>query len=293
MPSIVVHGGAGREDAVSQAARRAGVGRAAQAGWNVLARGGSALDAVVTATVVLEDDEHFNAGRGSVLTEESLVEMDASVMDGARLAAGAVAAVSRVRNPVLAARAVLDAGREVLLVGDRACEIVARAGVTLVDPETLVTHAARAALAARRQSPGDTVGAVARDAGGHVAAATSTGGVTGKRAGRVGDSAVIGAGTYADDRLGAVSCTGPGEAIIRLSLGRVALGRLAGTPDPGAACREALAELAARLGATAGLIVVAPAGEVGFAHTTPAMPVAWRTEGGRGDQTGRREAGPA
>lgn len=278
MPSIVVHGGAGREAAGERAARRAGVRAAAEAGWAVLARGGSALDAVVAATARLEDDAHFNAGRGSVLTEEGLLEMDASVMEGAGLAAGAVAAVSRVANPVRAARVVLGAGREVLLVGDRACEIAARAGVPLVDPASLVTDAARARLATRAPSAGDTVGAVARDAGGHVAAATSTGGVAGKRAGRVGDAAVIGAGTYADDRLGAVSCTGPGEAIIRLSLGRVALARLAAGAAPQAACTAALGTLAERLGAQAGLILVAPDGAVGFAHTTPAMPVAWRTE---------------
>lgn len=281
MPSIIVHGGAGREEAAERAPRRAGVRRAADAGWKVLAHGGSALDAVVAAVAVLEDDEHFNAGRGSVLTEEGLVEMDASVMEGAGLAAGAVAAVSRVRNPVRAARAVLDAGREVLLVGDRACDVAARAGVALADPEALVTEGARARLAARRRSPGDTVGAVARDTRGHVAAATSTGGIAGKRSGRVGDSAVIGAGTYADDLLGAVSCTGPGEAIIRLSLGRVALAALGAASDPDAACRAALAELAARLGEAAGLVVVAPSGAIGFAHTTPAMPVAWRTDAGR------------
>lgn len=278
MRAILVHGGAGRDDPADRAARRDGVRRATEAGWQVLARGGSALDAVVAATVVLEDDEHFNAGRGSVLTEEGLVEMDASVMDGGTLAAGAVGAVGRVANPVRAARAVLDGGREVLLVGERACEMARQAGVALVDPAMLVTERARARLAAREAaSPGDTVGAVARDDAGHLAAATSTGGVPRKRAGRVGDSAVIGAGTYADDRLGAVSCTGPGEAIIRLSLARVSLAELDGATDPHAACAAALAALESRLGERAGLVVVAPDGRIGFAHSTPAMPVAWRT----------------
>src|SRR5262249_38802432 len=189
--------------------RRAGLRRAADAGWDVLARGGRALDAVVAATVVLEDDPLFNAGRGSVLTDAGTVEMDASLMDGATLACGAVAAVTRLVNPIRGARVVLDGGREVLLVGEHACDVAARAGAQLADPHALVTEQATRRWRQRRAGPGDTVGAVARDAAGHLAAATSTGGTTDKRRGRVGDSAIIGAGTYADDRLGAVSCTGP------------------------------------------------------------------------------------
>ena len=254
--------------------------RAADIGWSILARGGTALDAVVAATVVLEDDEAFNAGRGSVLTDAGTIEMDASLMDGAGLAAGAVAAVSRLRNPIRGARAILETGREVLLVGDRACDAAARGGVELVDPSTLITERARRRWVEHGGGPGDTVGAVARDATGHLAAATSTGGTVGKRPGRVGDSALIGAGTYADDRLGAVSCTGPGEAIIRLALARVALTHLAGGGDAHAACVRVLDELAERLGARAGLIMVTPAGIIAFHHTTDAMPIAWRTDPG-------------
>jgi beta-aspartyl-peptidase (threonine type) len=276
MRSVIVHGGAGREGAAERGARHAGLRAAADAGWVVLARGGRALDAVVAATVVLEDDDAFNAGRGSVLTEEGWIEMDASVMDGATLAAGAVAAVSRLRNPVRGARAVLDAGREVLLVGERACDVAARAGTALTDPRSLITERARA----RRASPGETVGAVACDGLGHVAAATSTGGMAGKRLGRIGDSAIIGAGTYADDGLGAVSCTGPGEAIIRLSLAR---------GDPFGACRAALDDLRTRLEAAAGLVLVAPSGVVAFHCTTDSMPVAWRTDRGDGAADGARE----
>ena len=283
MSSIVVHGGAGREDDPGgREIRRAGLRRATGAGWEVLARGGSALDAVVAATVVLEDDPAFNAGRGSVLTEEGAIEMDASLMDGGSLAAGAVAAVARLANPIRGARAVLDGGREVLLVGERACDVAARAGVTLVDPRSLVTDEARRRWAERRASRGDTVGAVARDAHGHLAAATSTGGITGKRLGRVGDSALIGAGTYADDRLGAVSCTGPGEALIRLSLARVVLSHLAVTGDAPYACRLGLDELRARLGARAGVVVVTPSGAIGFHCTTETMLIAWRSERGDG-----------
>jgi beta-aspartyl-peptidase (threonine type) len=276
MSAIVVHGGAGREDAEERAPRRAGLQRAGDAGWAVLARGGSALDAVVAATIVLEDDEHFNAGTGSVLTGDGWVEMDASLMDGQTLAAGAVAAVSRLGNPIRGAHAVLEGGREVLLVGERACDAAARAGIPLVDPRSLITQASQARWQARRAASGNTVGAVAHDARGHVAAATSTGGVAGKRAGRVGDSAIIGAGTYADDRMGAVSCTGPGEAIIRLSLGRVALAHLAVGTGPTDACAHALDELAERLGAHAGVILVSAQGAVGFAYRTESMPVAWR-----------------
>ena len=212
MPTaIVVHGGAGEEQAEERAARRAGVERAADAGRAVLAAGGSAVDAVVEAVAVLEDDPHFNAGLGSVLTEEGVVEMDASVMDGTTLGAGAVAAVRGVANPVRAALAVMREGREVLLVGDPVAALARRYGLRVVPDAALVTPAAQARwLRRQQQTPGNTVGAVARDAAGHLAAATSTGGVAGKRAGRVGDSAILGAGTYADDAVGAGSATGLG-----------------------------------------------------------------------------------
>ena len=289
MPSIVVHGGAGREmDPQDRDARRAGLRRAADAGWSVLTGGGSALDAAVAATVVLEDDPLFNAGLGSVLTDAGTVEMDASLMDGATLAAGAVAAVSRLTNPIRGARAVLEGGREVLLVGERACDVAARAGVVLTDPRALVTEQAQRRWRERRAATGDTVGAVARDAAGHLAAATSTGGTHDKRPGRVGDSAIIGAGTYADDRLGAVSCTGPGEMIIRLSLARVALAHLATARDPHLACRLALDDLQTRLAATAGLVLLDARGAVGFHCTTETMLVAWRTDDGAGARDAAR-----
>jgi beta-aspartyl-peptidase (threonine type) len=276
MPTIVTHGGAGDDPADERAARRDGVERAADAGAAVLARGGSALDAVVEAVAVLEDDPHFNAGIGSVLTEEGVVEMDASVMEGERLLAGAVAAVRGVANPVRAALAVLRDGREVLLVGAAVAALAHRHGLRVLADDALVTPLSRERWRQRRATPGNTVGAVAVDRQGHVAAATSTGGVGGKRAGRVGDSAVIGAGTYADDRLGAVSATGPGEAIIRLGLARVALAHLAGG-DASDAARKALADLETRTGTRAGLILIAPDGTPGVAHTTAAMPSGART----------------
>jgi len=263
--------------------------RAVDAGWAVLAAGGDAIDAVVAAVVVLEDDPLFNAGLGSVLTVEGVVEMDASVMEGDGLRAGAVGAVRGVPNPVRLARAVMDEGREVLLVGEAAAALADRRGIPRCAPGALVTADAHRRWREQRPAPGETVGAVARDAWGHVAAATSTGGVAGKRSGRIGDSAIIGAGTYADDRFGAGSATGPGEAIIRVSLVRLALEAIRQGDEPGGAAESALAELRARPGAAAGLIVVDPAGRLGAAHTTDAMAAAWRSDAtGRAVPMGRR-----
>jgi len=277
-----VHGGAGREAAEERGPRRAGLERATEVGWQVLARGGAALDAVVEAVAVLEDDPHFNAGLGSVLTEDGVIEMDASVMAGDSLGAGAVAVVSESRHPVRLARAVLVEGREVLLVGEAAVALGARQGLERCAPETLVTAEAHRRWRGRQAAAGETVGAVACDGSGHVAAATSTGGLAGKRRGRVGDSALVGAGTYADDRLGAGSATGPGEAIIRVVLVRGALDLVGRGLDPAWVAQHALATLDRRLGAAAGVILVDAAGRIGLAHTSEAMAAAWRTE-----ETGR------
>jgi len=276
--AIVVHGGAGRETRASRAPRHAGVCRAAEVGWRILATGGDPLDAVVEAVVDLEDDPEFNAGLGSVLTDDGTVEMDASVMRGDTLAAGAVGAVSGVRNPVRLALAVLAEGREVLVAGEPALAFARRHGVPLCAPEALVTDEARRRARQREAGSPGTVGAVACDDHGHVAAATSTGGLAGKRRGRIGDSAVIGAGTYADDRLGAGSATGPGEAIIRVSLVRAALELLGRGLDPASVAELALAELARRLGEQAGLILLDATGRVGVAHSTETMPAAYRTD---------------
>ena len=201
---------------------------ALRAGWRLLSAGGSALDAVQAAVVVMENSPHFNAGHGAALTEDAEHELDASIMDGATLAAGAVCTVRRIRNPVLAARAVLDSGRAVLLAGAAADDFAASQGLAMVEPHYFTTPrrvAALKALKARTASgtavPASeaekhgTVGAVARDRHGHLAAATSTGGFNNKPAGRVGDSPIIGAGTYAQDGVCAVSCTGLGEIFIR------------------------------------------------------------------------------
>jgi len=218
--AIAIHGGAGaiprREmTKAAQARYHAGLERALDAGHRLLKEGGTALDAVCAAVVVMEDSPLFNAGRGACYNAAGKHELDASVMEGATLRAGAVAAVTRVRNPVLAARAVMENCRHVLLVGRAADRFAAKHGLKLEPPEYFHTASRLAALREKRVGHHGTVGAVALDASGNLAAATSTGGYTGKMPGRVGDSPIIGAGTYADNGTCAVSGTGLGEAFMR------------------------------------------------------------------------------
>jgi beta-aspartyl-peptidase (threonine type) len=276
VPSLIVHGGAGADPTDGREELRAGMREAVQAGWRVLARDGHALDAVEAAVRMLEDHPRFNAGRGSVLTSAGTVEMDASIMEGDRLGCGAVASVSRVANPVTLARRVLDDGRHVLLVAEGAHAFAQSAGVPACEPAALVTDRQRARLAS---GPGGTVGAVALDRHGTLAAATSTGGMVGKRPGRVGDSALIGCGTYADSTLGGVSCTGLGEAIIRVVLARRALDLLKEADDPDYAAKVAVDLLVEEGRGEGGLILVDWRGRVGYAHSTPLMPVAWMSPG--------------
>lgn len=231
--AIGLHGGCGTLEQGQQAAAEWAeslqhMADALRAGWSVLRAGGAALDAVQAAVVVMEDSPHFNAGHGAALTEAADHELDASIMDGATLAAGAVCTVRRIRNPVLAARAVLDDGRAVLLSGRAADNFAELQGLAIV-PNTYFTTQRRvdalralkekaaigAFISASEAEKHGTVGAVARDANGHLAAATSTGGFNNKQEGRVGDSPIIGAGTYARDGVCAVSCTGQGEIFIR------------------------------------------------------------------------------
>ena len=201
---------------------------ALRAGWRLLSAGGSALDAVEATVVELENSPHFNAGHGAALNEVAEHELDASIMDGESLAAGAVCMVRRIRNPVIAARAVLDSGRAVLLAGAAADDFAASQGLAMVQPSYFTTQrrvealkVLKARLASGTAVPSSeaekhgTVGAVARDSDGHLAAATSTGGFNNKPSGRVGDSPIIGAGTYAKDGVCAVSCTGQGEIFMR------------------------------------------------------------------------------
>jgi beta-aspartyl-peptidase (threonine type) len=275
-PALIVHGGAGRGDPEIAAAQRAGCAAAWTAGWRILAGGGAALDAVTAAVTALEDDPAFNAGVGSVLTADGRVEMDASIMHGAALAAGAVALVSTVVNPIRLARAVMEEGRHVLLAGAAAEALAREHGLAMAPPEHFITGRQRARLA-----PGSgtgTVGAVAVDVRGHVAAATSTGGVAGKRAGRIGDSALIAAGTYADDRAGAASATGHGESIIRVALAKTAVDRLRGGADPAVAARAAIRVLGERVRGEGGVIVVDRFGRGGWAHNTERMTVCAQTD---------------
>jgi beta-aspartyl-peptidase (threonine type) len=274
VPAIIVHGGAGADPALAPEFRL-GVQAAVMAGWRVLAADGRALDAVEAAVRALEDDPRFNAGHGSVLTEHGGIEMDASIMHGDGLACGAVAGVSRVDHPITLARRVLDDGRHVLLIGEGAHAFARSVGLPECDPATLITDRQRRRLAAQATDNRGTVGAVALDRHGTVAAATSTGGTMGKRAGRVGDSALIGCGTYADSTLGGVSCTGSGEAIIRVVLARRALDFLKEADDPDYAAKVAVDLLVEEGRGEGGLILVDWRGRVGYAQSTALMPVAW------------------
>lgn len=270
MAALLVHGGAGlwaREDATLAVA---GAARAAGVGWRVLAGGGSALDAAVEAVVALEDDPLFNAGTGSVLNAEGEVEMDASVMAGDTLAAGGVACIRRVRNPVLVARRVMQATDCVLLAGPAATAFAREQGFAEHDPGR--------PRSLRRSAGAGTVGAVALDDAGRLAAATSTGGREGKRAGRVGDAPIPGAGNYADGHA-AVSATGWGEQMLRYVTAKDVAGRIARGASPQQALREALDDMARRFGEPIGAIALDARGNLGVAHGTEAMPHAWRRSG--------------
>jgi beta-aspartyl-peptidase (threonine type) len=264
--AIAIHGGAGamprRKMTPALAARyKAGLARALAAGYEVL-RTGTSLDAVCAAVVVLEDLPLFNAGRGACYNTDEKHELDASVMEGAQLRAGAVAAVSRIRNPVLAARAVMEQSRHVLLVGRGAERFAGQHGLELVPESYFATQSRLAALRKKIEGHHGTVGAVALDANGNLAAATSTGGYTGKLPGRVGDSPIIGAGNYADNGACAVSGTGLGEAFIRGVLAYDVAARMRYLGEPLAkAARAAMRKLSALQG-DGGLIAVDRRGNI-------------------------------
>jgi len=288
-PAILVHGGAGRHPAETHTAVLDAVRRAVDAGWAVLTAGGTALAAVEAATRVLEDEPHLDAGVGSHLNADGEVEVDAILVDGHAFDFGAVAAVKRVAHPITLARHVLQDSPHALLAGEGAERFARRLGLT-VPSAALVTDGAlagwrraAAATAAPSRETADTVGAVAIDGLGHVAAATSTGGTRGKWPGRVGDSPIIGAGAWADDEGGAVSATGKGEAILRVGLAGVAGLLLVQGASPVDAATAGIQRLIARTGGTAGLIVLASDGALGWARNTREMPLAWRTPSGRGD----------
>jgi L-asparaginase / beta-aspartyl-peptidase len=309
-PAIVAHGGAGNVGpGKERPERRRAMMAAIRLGAKILRGNGSALEAVAATVAALEDHPLFNAGYGSLLNSEGNVEMDASAMfaepvvsDSTRggkrgdrahsneadysVSAGAVAAVSRVRNPIMLARAVMEHSPHILMAGPGAESFARKAGIRLVRPEEMVTERARDRWRARKEQAGrleaeaaaraamghGTVGAVAVDVHGGIAAATSTGGVPGKLFGRVGDSALIGAGTFAH-AFGAASATGQGEAIILTALCREAVLALADA-SPQVVGREAILEMIDATGAEAGVILVDRRGRIGYAHNAASMQVA-------------------
>jgi beta-aspartyl-peptidase (threonine type) len=311
-PVLLVHGGAWAIPESEVAAHQAGVRRALEAGWKVLQGGGPAMEAVVAAVTELEDDPTFDAGRGSFLTSGGTVQLDALLMDGGRMKAGGVACVERLRNPIQAARLVLEESPHVYFVGAGAEAFARKHGMELIDNEDLVLERERERLRAAQEraaaglvdetfsghlddkSPEtavaapldshDTVGAVALDTAGNLAAGTSTGGTLNKAPGRVGDSSLIGCGCYADNFSAAVSLTGWGEPIMKLVLGKWATDRVAAGEAPELAAREAIAYLYRRLGGHGGIILLGPDGRFGFAHNTPAM--AWGLATAAGMETG-------
>lgn len=292
---LVVHGGAGiiersRIPPEQDRAFRAGLDRALAAGEAILSGCGRSIDAVEAAIRALEDDPNFNAGRGAVFTYDGRNELDAAIMDGSDRSAGAVTGVTTTRHPVSLARAVKDHSAHVFLRGRGADQFSREQGLEQVDNSWFATEERRRQLdemKANKASSFDvdlkygTVGAVALDSNGHVAAATSTGGLTGKRWGRIGDSPIIGAGTYADDGSAAVSATGSGEYFIRaLAAYQVAERVKIGGESLQQALDDSLADVQS-LGGTGGMIAVAPTGEMAWGFTTPGM---YR---GRADSSGR------
>jgi beta-aspartyl-peptidase (threonine type) len=278
-PSLALHGGAGGRVAELNAAGRAryeqGLLAAYRAGWQVLAAGGDALDAVCASVEVLENDPLFNAGRGAALTATGHAELDAAVMTGAGLA-GAVAASRYAKNPVRLARAVME-HTEHVLIADPDAGFVERYGLEVVEPGYFITeerHRQLNRVLDGRAVPArhGTVGAAARDAGGRVAAATSTGGMTGQADGRVGDTPIVGAGVYARDDVAALSCTGHGEAFIRGVVAHDVAARIRYTgADLAGAVRDTFAEELTRRGSNGGLVAVGGDGRVVVAHNSPMM----------------------
>jgi len=324
-PILLIHGGAWAMPDDAVAAHENGIRHALRAGWDALARGGSSVDAVVAAVTVMEDDDTFDAGRGSFLTRDGRVQLDALLMNGANLRTGGVACVERLRNPIQAARLVLDQSPHVYFVGTGAERFATQHGMRLVDNTELIVPRERERLMAlqRAEAAGgrdttfsgddvaadadamtaavrtlpeefqvvdptlhshDTVGAVAIDADGNLAAGTSTGGTLSKAPGRVGDSSLIGCGCYADNESAAVSLTGWGEPIMKLVLGKWAVDRVAAGATPQQAASEAIAYLFKRLGGHGGIILMGPDGSVGLAHNTPRM--AWGLATSEGQQLG-------
>jgi len=328
-PVLVVHGGAWAIPDEMVEAHVRGVTNALAAGWRVLERGGTALDAVEEAVVIMEDDETFDAGRGSFLNRDGKVQLDALIMDGATLRAGGVGCVERLRNPVRAARKILSESPHVYFVAEGAEKFAAQHGVPLCKNEDLIipreverlreyqakfpTHSTSAGQASgAKNAPEmghptgaelfappaddettshDTVGAIALDRNGNIAAATSTGGTLNKAPGRLGDSSLIGCGCYADNLSAAASTTGWGEPIMKLVLAKWTVDRIAAGNLPEWAAQEAMNYLKQRVNGHGGIIVLNPEGHIGIAHNTPRMAWAYRTV--KGQEAGVQQEGGA
>jgi beta-aspartyl-peptidase (threonine type) len=302
-PILLIHGGAWAmpDDAIE--AHERGISAALKAGWAALSAGRSAVDAVEAAVTIMEDDDTFDAGRGSFLTRDGRVQLDALLMNGADLRTGGVACVERLRNPIQAARLVLDKSPHIYFVGQGAETFASENGMSLINNAALIVPRERERLEAFQASgkpdttfsgasseadptlhSHDTVGAVALDTHGNIAAGTSTGGTLSKAPGRVGDSSLIGCGCYADNESAAVSLTGWGEPIMKLVLGKWAVDRVAGGYSPKASATAAIDYLYTRLGGHGGIILLGPDGQIGLAHNTPRM--AWGLANSEGMQLG-------
>jgi beta-aspartyl-peptidase (threonine type) len=270
--ALIVHGGAKPWDEAEEQANRDGIAQALEAGRAVLAGGGSALDAVEASIRVLEDLPVFNAGRGSAPNSAGGIEMCSGIMDGRDLSTGAVGALRQVRNPISVARQLLPE-KEILLVGEGALMFAKEKGMPLATDEELRAEKEKERIA---EGEHDTVGAVAMDVGGNLAAGTSTGGLNGQRVGRIGDSPLPGGGYYADNHIGAVAFSGDGETIARLALA----GRIMASLEDGNGMEEAIAKSVEKLPGTGGAdadgggIGISKTGEIGWAHNSPMFAVA-------------------
>ncbi|HKD14448.1 MAG TPA: isoaspartyl peptidase/L-asparaginase [Candidatus Angelobacter sp.] len=290
-PVLVVHGGAWAipDDMVD--AHLNGVRQALTTAWRLLERGGTAMDAIEVAITVMEDDDTFDAGYGSFLTRDARVQLDALMMDGATLRAGGVGCVEHIRNPIQAARLVLEKSPHVYFVAEGAERFAQEQGMKLCRNDDLVIEreVQRLKEAQAKEAAGqpdltfagprvgcDTVGAVALDMHGNIAAGTSTGGTLNKAPGRVGDSSLIGCGCYADNQSAAVSCTGWGEPIMKLVLAKRAADRVREGRPPEYACNEAITYLKARLNGHGGIILLDGQGRFGISHNTPRMAWAYK-----------------
>ena len=292
MISFIVHGGAWDipDDLVE--AHRNGVRQALAIGWNILMNGGSAVEAVEKSVNFMEDDPTFDAGRGSFVNSIGEIELDASIMDGTTFRAGAIAAVQNIRNPISLARVIMDKSEHILLAGRGAVRFAEEHGITRCSKEDLLVgrelerwkeiknskKSVSTKDAFRKKTPHDTVGAVAVDGNGVIASGTSTGGTPNKYPGRVGDSPLIGCGTYADSSVGGASCTGWGEAIIKVVLAKTVIDLMEyNGGDPAAAAKQAILRLEKKADGFGGVIVVNNSGVPAVAFNTPRMARAYRT----------------